>query len=65
MAWGDLAVDRLVVYSGNWPFTNRTQPGQQEVNMGHLYWSRWVNRCKNSVPSSMMVRSAVKLVSKT
>ena len=39
MACGDLAVERLVVYSGNWPLTNRTQPGQQEVNMGHLYWS--------------------------
>ena len=44
---------------------NRTQPGQQEVNMGQRYFPRWVKRSMNSLPSSMMVRSAAKLVSKT
>ena len=33
--------------------------------MGHWYWSLWVKRSTNSLPSSMMVRSAAKLVSKT
>ena len=37
IAWGDFAVERFRLYSGNWDFTKRTQPGQQEVNIGHGY----------------------------
>ena len=36
ICWGDLAEDRLSTYSGNWLLMKLTQPGQQEVNMGHL-----------------------------
>ena len=35
ICWGDLAVERLSVSSGYWDFTKRTQPGQQDVNIGH------------------------------
>ena len=51
--------------SGYWDFRNRTQPGQQEVNMGYLWALPSCIRWRNSVPSSMMVRSAEKLVSNT
>ena len=60
---GDLAVERLSTMSGYWDFKKRTHPGQQEVNMGHLCSSLWARRSRNSVPSSMIVRSAEKLVS--
>ena len=43
-------------------------PGEQEVIIGSTASppvSAAVTRCRNSCPSSMMVRSAVKLVSKT
>ena len=34
ICWGDLAVDRQSTYSGNCVLIKRTQPGQQEVNIG-------------------------------
>ena len=49
---------------GNWVFTKRTQPGQQDVNIGLSFSSPLVNRFINSVLSSMIVRSAENTVSK-
>ena len=43
----------------------RTQPGQQDVNIGLSFSSPLVNRFINSVLSSMIVRSAENTVSKT
>jgi len=49
---------------------NLTQPGEHEVSNGSftvssLSTSAFFNRVNNSVPSSMMVKSAVKSVSNT
>ena len=48
---------------------NLIQPGEQLVNMGRATGSlstrAFFSRVSSSVPSSMMVRSAVKLVSNT
>ena len=63
ICWGLLQVDRLGSRSGKLCSTNLTQPGQQEVNMGSL--PPFLMRSTSSVPSSMMVRSAAKSVSKT
>ena len=38
---------------------------QQEVNIGRRFNSPFVNLCRNSFPSSIIVRSAVKEVSNT
>ena len=65
ICWGDLAVDSCPVSSGYWLFKNRTQPGQQLVNMGQRSRPPTFSRRRNSLPSSMMVRSAEKLVSNT
>ena len=65
ICWGDLALDSWPTSSGYWPFKHRTQPGQQLVNMGHRVRPPDFSRWRNSLPSSMMVRSAVKLVSNT
>ena len=46
-------------------FAKRIQPGQQLVNMGIGASPGCVSRCTNSVPSSMIVRSAEKFVSNT
>ena len=43
---------------------NRTQPGQQEVNMGSPDCLISGRRFKNSLPSYINVRSAEKFVSK-
>ena len=42
---------------------NLTQPGEQDVIIGRV--PPLLKRCRSSLPSSMMVRSAVKSVSKT
>ena len=65
ICWGDLALDSWPTSSGYWPFKNRTQPGQQLVNMGHRVRPPDFRRWRNSLPSSIMVRSAVKSVSNT
>ena len=65
ICWGDFAVDSSPTMSGYWDLRKRTQPGQQEVNMGILCSLPSCIRWRNSVPSSIMVRSAVKLVSNT
>ena len=65
ICWGLLAVDSWPTSSGYWLFRNRTQPGQQLVNMGQRSSSPVFMRRSSSWPSSMIVRSAAKLVSKT
>ena len=50
---------------GNWVLANRIHPGQQEVNMGNSFSSPAVNRFRNSLASSIMVRSAENTVSNT
>ena len=35
ICWGDFAVERFGMSSGYSSCTNRSQPGQQEVNIGH------------------------------
>ena len=61
---GDFALERFFTYSGYCVLTNLTHPGQQDVNIGQWYSSLWVKRSMNSLPSSMMVRSAEYVVSK-
>ena len=65
ICWGLFAVERFFASSGCFIFTYLTQPGQQEVNMGMGYSPGWVILWMNSLPSSIMVRSAEKLVSNT
>ena len=62
---GDLADDSWPTNCGQWLLTKRIQPGQQEVNIGNFSRSRCLRRSTNSLPSSMIVRSAEKLVSNT
>ncbi len=58
---GDLQVEICLRYLGFSFSRYFTQAGQQEVNMGKgpPFSSRW----RNSVPSSMVVKSAPKVVS--
>ena len=65
MAMGDLEVDRWGSMSGATFLQKRTQPGQHEVNMGHLCLSGSFRCSRSSALSSIMVRSAPKLVSNT
>jgi len=60
---GDLHVDRFFPNWGYFFSTRLTQPGQQLVNMGK--GPPALTRSSSSLPSSMIVRSAVKLVSNT
>ena len=63
MLWGDLQVDKWGIKSGYSISTKLTQAGQQLVSIGRFLFS--FNLPMNSVPSSIIVRSAAKLVSKT
>ena len=58
---GDLHVDRFGSSSGKYCSANLTQPGQQLVNCGSL--SPLALRFRNSLASSITVRSALKAVS--
>ena len=66
---GDLAVEGTSSKSGKLCSKKFTQPGQQEVKIGNFTFLspfRWLfKRPSNSVPSSIMVRSAAKSVSNT
>ena len=62
---GDFALDSWPTSSGYCPFKKRTQPGQQLVNIGQRVSPPAFSRCRNSFPSSIIVRSAEKLVSNT
>ena len=62
---GDLADDNLFAICGYWDLINLTHPGQQDVNIGYISRSPFVNLSTNSVPSSMIVRSAENVVSNT
>ena len=66
---GDLAVDGMSSMSGNWCSKKFTQAGQQDVSIGSrtlLSPSMYlVSLSSISAPSSIIVRSAAKSVSKT
>ena len=65
---GDLHEERWASLSGNSCSTYLIQPGEQEVIIGRTTsWPRTAAsaRWRNSVPSSRIVRSAAKFVSKT
>ncbi len=61
---GDFAVEKLSTKSGAYFSIQSVHAGQQDVMSGSLPMP-FVKRLTNSVPSSMMVTSAEKFVSKT
>ena len=65
ICWGDLALESSGTRSGYSILAKRTHPGQQEVKRGKRSAGASFSIWTNSLPSSMMVRSAEKSVSKT